>query len=434
VILRDVVFDAWTEAGIRVEADYVSLDVQDCHFRNFIHSTSYFGGQPFLSNVNKPGTLIFKNNTFFACNSYLFSVRGLGADAIFEHNTVVYGAVNPLLIRNADDLYIRNNLFYAAHAWGGDPEQVIQGWFLNYPDTVASSIYRIRKNMTWFGYETTGPEVYNDTTAGLIFDPSTWTNVAENNNAYFPDALVNYYNTWNDTVSVVDSVSVINGARVPIMRKLAMPRWINDLSLDVLASVTDPNSPDYSPNVSVQNNTSLDPQFSDTEVVDHVDELIAYVNRIASRTLDNPWHYKLVFPPVWPVPENLRYTNAALMTAGTDGLPIGDLNWFPELYTSVESSEGLPTDFSLLQNYPNPFNPETNIEFDVTKSGNVNLAVYNMLGQKIATLVDKELTAGSHFTKWNGTDQAGVQVSGGVYLLRLEGEGFKATKKMLLVK
>jgi hypothetical protein len=439
--LRRIVFDGWTEAGIRVDgADFTKLDVQDCHFRNFIHSSAYFGGQPFMVNaLDHPDTTVFINNTFFACNSYLISVRGLGPYNKFEHNSIVYGAVNPMLIRQAQNFYLNNNIFYAMHAWGGDPEQVNQGWFLNYPDTVSSSVYRIRKRMTYNGFETTGPEAYNDSALGLIFNYSDWVNVVHNNVYHMPASLVQFYETWNDTVTVSDSVDMASGARLYLLRTLTLARWINDLGLAVLDSVGDPNNPDYAPGVSVANNLDVDPGFTDAAVVGHIDSLIAYVRRIATRTLDNPWHFELNFPPVWPVPENLAYSNATLMHGGTDGFAIGDLNWFPdqkaEWVLGVEQvSSEIPSAFSLSNAYPNPFNPETKVNFNVPQVSKVKLVVYNLLGQRVRTLVDEEIQAGSYSASWNGTDDYGRQMSSGIYFFSLESQSFKATKKMILMK
>jgi hypothetical protein len=440
--LRRVVFDAFTEAGIRIDgADFVKLDVQDCHFRNFIHSTSYFGGQPFLSNgLDHPDSTVFINNTFFACNSYLYSIRGLGPYSVFEHNSVVYTAVNPFLIRQADKLHIKNNLFYAVHAWGGDPEQVIGGWFLQYPDTVSSSIYRIRKQMDYYGkYATTGPEEYNDESLGLVFNPSERVNYAQNNAYHFPEKLVKFYNDWNDTVTVHDSVEVITGPKQYLKRTLTLARWINDLSLEVLDSITNPRAWDYSPYVKVENNVDANPGFNES-VAGHLDELIGYVDRIASRKLDNPWHYELNFPPTWPLPENLTYTNTALQSAGTDGYAVGDLNWFPEqkaqwIITDVkEVSKLVPDQFELSEAYPNPFNPTTNINFSVAKSGVVKLAVYNILGQKVKTLVNKEMNTGSYTVVWNGDDDFGKNVASGTYFFSLESDSFRSTKKLVLLK
>lgn len=441
--MRNVVLDAFTEAGIRVDgADNVKLDVQDCHFRNFIHSSSYFGGQPFLSNGNDhPDTTIFINNTFFACNAYLFSVRGLGPKSVFAHNSVVYGAVNPLLIRQADNLYIKNNLFYANHAWGGDPEQVIGGWFLNYPDTISSSVYRIRKHWTNFhDYGViAGPEIYyND--LGLTFVPSNRVFQAENNDFYLPSKLTNFYQTWNDTVTVYDSVAVVNGAKLYLKRTLSLPRWINDNSYETLDSLSNPAQWDYAPNVHVSGDLNLDPQFSDAGVVGHIDSLMAYVKRIATRKLDNPWHYQLNFPPVWPIPENLAYTNAALLNAGTDGYALGDLNWFPSqkaqwLINDVEPiSQDIPTGYALSNAYPNPFNPETSIKFSIPEVSNIKLVVYNLLGQEVKTLYSGQINAGGYNAKWNGSDNFGNHVASGVYFIALESESFNAVRKISFLK
>lgn len=96
--------------------------------------------------------------------------------------------------------------------------------------------------------------------------------------------------------------------------------------------------------------------------------------------------------------------------------------------------EELPKEFALGQNYPNPFNPTTHINFDVARSGNVRLKVYNVLGQEVTTLVDGYFETGKHDVMWNGKDALGRQVASGVYMYRLEAGKISRTKKMLFVK
>jgi len=95
---------------------------------------------------------------------------------------------------------------------------------------------------------------------------------------------------------------------------------------------------------------------------------------------------------------------------------------------------GLPTSFSLHQNYPNPFNPTTVIPFDVAKRAQVTLEVYNVLGQKVATLVDKVMDQGSYQADWNGLADNGSAVSTGIYFYKLEAGDYRDTKKMMLIK
>lgn len=96
----------------------------------------------------------------------------------------------------------------------------------------------------------------------------------------------------------------------------------------------------------------------------------------------------------------------------------------------VEDEDGsLPTKYSLSQNYPNPFNPSTVINFSVPKTGQVILKVYNILGQEITTLVNEEITVGSHSVRFDGSG-----LSSGLYLYSIEAENYRETKKMVLVK
>ncbi|MCK4461399.1 MAG: T9SS type A sorting domain-containing protein, partial [candidate division Zixibacteria bacterium] len=86
------------------------------------------------------------------------------------------------------------------------------------------------------------------------------------------------------------------------------------------------------------------------------------------------------------------------------------------------------------QNYPNPFNPSTTISFNLPNAGQVQLSIFNVLGQKVTTLVDGQYTAGTHEVTWNGTDESGSAVGSGIYFYRITTSDFDQTKKMILMK
>jgi hypothetical protein len=94
----------------------------------------------------------------------------------------------------------------------------------------------------------------------------------------------------------------------------------------------------------------------------------------------------------------------------------------------------IPASYALHQNYPNPFNPVTSIQYALPEAADIRIIVYNVLGQKVATLVDGHKTAGYHHVMWAGTDQLGNAVSSGVYLYRIETENFTDVKKLMLLK
>ena len=100
---------------------------------------------------------------------------------------------------------------------------------------------------------------------------------------------------------------------------------------------------------------------------------------------------------------------------------------------STERGTALPTGFALGQNYPNPFNPSTIIPYRIPASTHMRLEVFNMLGQRLATLVDAERSAGVHTAQWDGTDVAGRAVGAGVYIYRLSGGGMTESRRMVLV-
>jgi protocatechuate 3,4-dioxygenase beta subunit len=102
--------------------------------------------------------------------------------------------------------------------------------------------------------------------------------------------------------------------------------------------------------------------------------------------------------------------------------------------TDVEDNPIVPTGYVLGQNYPNPFNPTTNIVFSIPQTEKVTLTIYNMLGQKIATVLDGSFLAGTHVVTWNGRDGLGRQLPSGVYFYRLSTSRFSEARKMVLLK
>ena len=102
-------------------------------------------------------------------------------------------------------------------------------------------------------------------------------------------------------------------------------------------------------------------------------------------------------------------------------------------HVAVENSAE-PASFQLAQNYPNPFNPNTMISFSLPHGGPVELAVYNMAGQRVVTLVDGILHAGSHEVVWNGRDDDGNAMASGVYLYRLQAAASVQVKSLLLIR
>jgi hypothetical protein len=113
-------------------------------------------------------------------------------------------------------------------------------------------------------------------------------------------------------------------------------------------------------------------------------------------------------------------------------LVAGDIDYVATM--TEEILNNIPSVYSLSQNYPNPFNPITKMNYALPKRSRVIISVYNVLGQEVTTLLNKEQDYGYHTVTWNGTDRIGKQVASGVYFARLTTKNFSQTKKMLMLK
>jgi hypothetical protein len=117
-----------------------------------------------------------------------------------------------------------------------------------------------------------------------------------------------------------------------------------------------------------------------------------------------------------------------------NGNPIALAPQGADIIVAVKKEQAKPERFALMQNYPNPFNPETTIEFALPQPAHVKLEIYNLLGQRISTLVDQRLDAGVTAVKWNGRDDAGRQMPSGVYLYRIEAGSFTAIRRLVMMR
>jgi hypothetical protein len=118
-------------------------------------------------------------------------------------------------------------------------------------------------------------------------------------------------------------------------------------------------------------------------------------------------------------------------SVGTVNIPV---TFHVEPVGIEDNAENLPKEFDLAQNYPNPFNPTTGITFALPTKAHVTLEVYNVLGQKVKTLVNSDMEAGYKSVTWNGKDEVGASVSSGTYFYMLKAGDKTFTKKMTMLK
>ena len=126
-----------------------------------------------------------------------------------------------------------------------------------------------------------------------------------------------------------------------------------------------------------------------------------------------------------------RYVLFMLTIPGVSAFSINEIEIYgvPKTTGIDENNSLIPAEYSLLQNYPNPFNPSTTIRFAIPKTSYVYLTIYNILGQRIKTLINKELSAGTYNVKF---DASGL--SSGIYFYTLKAGDYLVTKKMILLR
>ncbi|MCD4731149.1 MAG: NPCBM/NEW2 domain-containing protein, partial [Bacteroidales bacterium] len=123
---------------------------------------------------------------------------------------------------------------------------------------------------------------------------------------------------------------------------------------------------------------------------------------------------------------------------GNDGYDHAD--WADAILYKIDTTaidgpdELIPTTTQLIGNYPNPFNPSTTIAYQLHKPAKVKIEIFNIIGQKVKTLVNAPQGIGNYKANWNTVNDAGGKVASGIYLYRLEANNFTQVKKMILIR
>lgn len=413
IILDNCIFSNINGQVIRTEAATRSIKVTNCIFTNLgALSTSNFGaGKGIDLRAVSVDTLILVNNTFTnyqdrvvrhyntaAGNPYTANI----GYTLIDHNTMYNGmGFHGLLSLGnvGSKVIITNNLFKDAFAAGEDSTDATRPLeWANTGETYPSG----RNRIMWIF---TAP---NDTTQWVV--KNNYYAVSTSGQLFFDEhtaepIVLGSPLSWHINSRLgADSVNAFTQIADPVLTNT------QDLMLNLMRWYVSPAG---------GNKTKNTPSSLWNRATDDMDR----------RPLD-----------FWIDTLDASYmTTSAAYTGSQGGFPVGDLNWWDpsikaawEIWVLTDVNDeisNVPSSFRLNQNYPNPFNPSTKLSFTLEKSGKASLTVYNMLGQKVATILSQELTAGYHEVNFDASN-----LSSGVYLFRLDSGDFSAVKKMMVLK
>jgi hypothetical protein len=420
------VFEEWRAFAIGYNGQWDSFFLTNNKFRNTVDPTQQYEGEVLRNEY--PGaaytdSIVMKYNTIFCINCYSAGPVTKYYERYFEfsHNSVVYSFKNPFFIFNVTNAKVNNNLFY--NAWAGGISRTEYPWWDELWHPEVGSVIDMDSLSAATDSVFDAADYGNANFAALA---EAKRNVEVQNNVYFWDpALVSYWKTWNDTATV-DSIYTAT--------------WMNARTTHMFST------PSGWPGFVQSGNQNVNPAFG-TSIVNVLttsssSNNVSFLDYFKTMRTTTPsttiWGYMNqtvtagFWKPNWPLPEaaDMKYTNAALLTGGTDGLPIGDPYWFNGVTGVKDASTQVPNQFALYNAYPNPFNPSTKIKFNIAQSGNVSLKIYNVMGQLVKTVIDNVYKNNGQFEYTVSMDN----LTSGVYFYTLTQGNLSLTKKMVLLK
>ena len=361
---------------------------------------------------------------------------------VIDHNTFANIVMNAVWYRGQNNLRVTNNLFYNTKSHCQSSYDV-SGWGVWHAGGQGKmSIMPAYNSSYWMSLEQVGG------VGGQWVDMSNRNIRWENNAWYDSQELTDFMGidpwSWEvSTVSIDTSVSppetttTVTTQHDTMHPVAAQSKWIDDSTTKTIGQGT---------GVSESNNVhagddlgmNLDPMYITTQLARTLD----FRDNLTSDTppFDTQWwlyeadgsHTSYQYPTHL----DMSYSaTSAAATASSTGGPVGDPRWMGvDPSTLGNGNEVIANEFTLKQNYPNPFNPTTDIAFTLEQSSNVNLTIFNVLGQKVKVLANDNKVAGTHTLRWNGLDEMGASVPTGLYFYTLTSGEKSITKKMALMK
>jgi len=439
-VFQNVIFDYAPIGGgggaVTVSAKHARLSFENCYFRNCTDTHFRYYGRAVSFTFGTSGwhidSLSFVNTTF-ANMGYVYMQEGAEyADYVkFNHCT-----------------FLNTIMFTLESGWW---------WWLSVTNSVFVNPYMFGYSPTVDGATPVGGALNIDSigTANFSFSVPFTENqrhILFANNSYFVEKWLRDYMAPYDPVTNPTGGNPYSN-QVALVKPDSVPRMMPMMSAKTMQFFNNKATWPYISMKSIYDST--DPGFllPPTNVV----QIKRFLLKKWTDNSDTTW----AFDPhsdvnqVWPVNEQMRYSNSTLKTAAMGGYPLGDLyrwwNNIPATYSGWKAQQGAedtqiqsyldngitgvptqstsPASFALSQNYPNPFNPVTTIDFSLAKAGAASLKVYDILGREVATLVDGVQTAGQHTATFNATNLAS-----GVYFYTLQAGTSALTKKLVLMK
>ena len=450
--------DSATVSGGRITADNVLFDYvqqnssgavqpyathfighfNDCYFRNAtdVHFRYYSRAVsvPYAATGLHIDTVSFENCTFANIGYVYMQEAGVyGDNVFFNHCTFLDVVMYPLESGWWHRMYVTNSLFINTFMYGQIPSAPggFTGGTISITPIDSSSI------STGFGFDVP----FTEQDRHVLFT---------NNNYYLQPWLIDWMQ--NCPYSKAKHQQRLD-EDIPVPQPM-----FNGLTITMFDSVNTDGSKAW-PYMNKANLDSLEPGFINAPI--NIDSLKDFLNRKWDDNTNIQWAWNFVQydtngGQIWPLKEDLSYTNEQLKTGGMGGFPMGDLRWWPDQYSQwkaqasdehnrintwletgkdpnavgVREVKGAaPSEYKLNQNYPNPFNPTTKIEYSVPKSGYISLKVYDLLGQEVATIFSGNQKAGNYVATFDGSDLAS-----GVYMYKLQSDKVSITKKFVLMK
>jgi hypothetical protein len=452
----------------------------NCYFRNMFAGNQWWGGRVFY--CKQPIDTIWVENCTITDGGLIFlQQNALCKFAYYNHNTIINSCKYWQLGVYYLEGYWVNNLFINQNwvgedmenvaASGQDPDGMLMGNFSL--DTLTVQNGKTTPHINVQPEFLLGDGTIDPAKCGLnkikafVSNNILWTDTVALA-AYYHNKTVNGYGPYGTAFPGVCPASYLTWMnKTPPFKVVNIPSiWMNPRTAALFNTAAYPNIKQKDNFYQVQVNT-VTPAIKDAVTANQMALWNAAQWGVPNTAANNILYSSYIFGDfdagTIPGVKTENGTGISKFTdltenfaqAGTvkkssiDGFAIGALHWvdadlaaynsatakaqvmaaYAAAVTGVEQASGVPTGFELSQNYPNPFNPTTNIDYTLSKASDVKLSVYNLLGQKVATVVDSHMGAGTHSVSFDAS-----KLTSGVYFYRLDAGNFSSVKKMLLVK